>query len=165
MKTRVGSRALAAVATALLLAGCTAVLDEAEAESSIRDELAKQLGAPIASVDCPADRAVKTGDVFDCTAKTEDGQDLAITVTQTDDQGNLEWDLTSEMLNMDGLEPALREWLSGQGVEAQSIECPKARVIKAGDVFDCTVTAADGTTLTIEVTQSDEQGNVTWAIK
>lgn len=82
MKTRVGSRALAAVATALLLAGCTAVIDEAEAESSIRDELARQLGAPVASVDCPADQAVKAGDVFDCTAKTEDGQDLAITVTQ-----------------------------------------------------------------------------------
>lgn len=66
---------------------------------------------------------------------------------------------------MDGLEPALREWLSGQGVEAQSIECPKARVIKAGSVFDCAVTAADGTSLTIEVTQDDDQGNVSWVIK
>lgn len=164
MTTRVGSRALAAVAAALLVAGCTNVLDEAKAESTIRDGLATQLGAPVAKVDCPADRAAKTGDVFECTAKTEDGQELAIKVTQKDDQGNLEWELTTELLNMAGLVPALEDWLPQQGVTPTAIDCPKARVMKKGDTFDCTVTADDGRTLAVTVTQDDDQGNVSWEL-
>jgi len=164
MKTRVGSRVLAGVAAALLVAGCTNVLDEAKAESTIRDDLAKQLGASVASVDCPADRAVKAGDVFECTAKTQDGQDLAVQVTQEDDQGNIEWELTTELLNVDDLLSVLGEWLPQQGVTPKAIDCPKARVLKAADTFDCTVTADDGRTLTVTVIQDDDQGNVSWEL-
>jgi hypothetical protein len=48
-------------------------------------------------------------------------------------------------------------------VEVQSVDCPDGQKIAQGATFNCTLTAADGTTYTIKVTQTDDQGNVHWS--
>ena len=78
---------------AVIFAGCSTTLDNTRLQQVIADGLLEQAGVT-ATVVCPADRPIKLGDVFTCTAATQDGQTLTITVTQTDDQGNVHWEVT-----------------------------------------------------------------------
>jgi uncharacterized protein DUF4333 len=58
-----------------------------------------------------------------------------------------------------------------KGIEQQtdftvkSIDCPEDRKAKAGDTFTCKVTATDGSTGTVKVTQKDDEGNVRWELE
>jgi uncharacterized glyoxalase superfamily protein PhnB len=49
-------------------------------------------------------------------------------------------------------------------VQGVVVSCPDDVPAEAGRTFDCTATNADGTTMTIEVAQSDDQGHVTYTI-
>lgn len=46
------------------------------------------------------------------------------------------------------------------GVQVDSVDCPDDIEAKAGSRFTCTATAADGTTASVEVVQTDDEGNV-----
>jgi len=50
-------------------------------------------GIDVTSVTCP-ERPILQGDIFTCQAMTADGQNLIVSVTQTDDQGNVNWEIT-----------------------------------------------------------------------
>lgn len=78
---------------ALIFAGCSTTLDGTRLQQVIADGLLEQAGVT-ATVTCPTDRPLKQDDVFTCTAATLDGQTLTITVTQTDSQGNVHWEVT-----------------------------------------------------------------------
>jgi hypothetical protein len=43
-----------------------------------------------------------------------------------------------------------------------TVSCPDDVPAEAGRTFGCNATSADGRTITIEVTQTDDHGNVTW---
>jgi hypothetical protein len=49
-------------------------------------------------------------------------------------------------------------------VQGVVVSCPDDVPAEAGRTFDCTATNADGTTMTIEVAQSDDQGHVTYKV-
>jgi hypothetical protein len=49
-------------------------------------------------------------------------------------------------------------------VEVKSVDCPDDQKIATNATFNCTLTAADGTTYTIAVTQTDDKGNVHWSV-
>jgi Domain of unknown function (DUF4333) len=78
---------------ALIVAGCSTTLDNVKLQQSIVDGLQQQAGVT-AEVTCPNDRPIKQGDIFTCTATTADGQTLTITVTQTDSNGQVHWEVT-----------------------------------------------------------------------
>lgn len=46
------------------------------------------------------------------------------------------------------------------GAELKSVSCPSGLTAKKGETFECTVTGTDGTTGKTEVTEKDDQGNV-----
>jgi Domain of unknown function (DUF4333) len=50
--------------------------------------------APL-SVDCPQDVPAEAGDNFRCTEVADDGSVATITATQTDDDGNVQWEVTT----------------------------------------------------------------------
>ena len=50
------------------------------------------------------------------------------------------------------------------GIEGVAVSCPDDVPAEAGRTFDCTATNPDGKTLTIEVTQTDDQGRVTYKV-
>lgn len=86
---------LAAVALAGAgVAGCgTEMLNTDKAETEISKGIEEQTQVK-ATVDCPDDVEIKKDDTFTCTAKPEDGSASAtVTVTQTDDEGNISWQL------------------------------------------------------------------------
>jgi len=68
-------------------------------------------------------------------------------------------------LDMDAVVKSIREGLAEQlAVSVQKVDCPEAREMKAGDVFDCSARVEDVGRLTVAVTQKDGHGNVTWKV-
>lgn len=65
----------------------------ARLEESIGEGLAAQLGATIASVECPDDIVMETGNDFECSVTDDEGGTGVVTVTQHDDAGNITWKL------------------------------------------------------------------------
>ncbi len=81
-------------AAAITLAACgQGVLDTAELEAQIAAELERQTGVTPSSVDCPADVPAEEGGTFRCTVTADDGSSIGLTVTQTDDQGSIDWEV------------------------------------------------------------------------
>jgi Domain of unknown function (DUF4333) len=58
------------------------------------------------------------------------------------------------------LATAMQTQLDVQGV----VSCPDDVPAEAGRVFNCTATTPDGTNMTIQVTQTDDQGTVTFKV-
>ena len=84
---------VAVLAATLLLAACGKVIDTEELESQLATELQAQTGVTVTSVDCPEDVDAEQGDTFNCTATADDGSTADIKVTQTDDDGNVRWEV------------------------------------------------------------------------
>jgi hypothetical protein len=59
------------------------------------------------------------------------------------------------------LATSLDQKLNAQGI---TVSCPADQPAEAGHTFDCTATNPDGTTTTLHVTESDDQGNVTYEV-
>ena len=71
----------------------------------------------------------------------------------------------SRVVDTDELESQISSELQRQaGVTPTSVECPDDVPAEAGGTFNCTATADDGSTATIEVVQKDDQGNLEWEV-
>lgn len=69
----------------------TLSLDDANLERTLTERLQTQ-GVTVNSIDCPDDRPLQQGDTFTCSADTDVGE-LTFAVTQTDDKGNVSFEL------------------------------------------------------------------------
>ena len=68
----------------------------------------------------------------------------------------------SKSLNTDNAESFIRTELAKQGeTEVASVDCPD-REAKSGDTFTCTAHAPDGTRMTVDVTQTSDDGRITF---
>ena len=76
----------------LVAAGCTK-LDTDGLEGTLKKQVAAEIGSPVTSVDCPSDVEVETGGTFECTATEGSGTTFTVRVTQTDDEGNVTYEL------------------------------------------------------------------------
>ena len=63
---------------------------EDEIRTSVQQRLEESTGI---SVDCPTDVDAEEGDVFRCTLTTPDGEKREVVVRQTDDDGNVRWEV------------------------------------------------------------------------
>lgn len=52
-----------------------------------------------------------------------------------------------------------------QGITLTSVSCPKDRKAKTGDIFQCTATTDSGATITFDVTQTSDNGDVKYDSK
>jgi hypothetical protein len=85
------------VGAALMLgAGCTPKLDTNQLELELKTQIEEQLGASDVTVECPADISAEAGATFECTASDLGGRSFVVTVTQSDDEGNVSWAITGE---------------------------------------------------------------------
>ena len=86
---------LAAVATLVFAAAaCTKSLDTDGLESKLKTQIEAQTDSTITGVECPDDIKVESGGTFECTATEESGATFTIEVVQTDDAGNVTWEVT-----------------------------------------------------------------------
>jgi hypothetical protein len=71
----------------------------------------------------------------------------------------------TKQLDTAGLEDQLKTDLQERlGRAVTSVDCPTDVDAKAGVTFRCTAAGGDGSTTTIEVSQDDDQGHVTWEV-
>jgi hypothetical protein len=70
----------------------------------------------------------------------------------------------TKTLDTPGLEDQVKTRIEKLGETGMTVECPDDIKVKAGATFECTATGPSGTTATIEVTQTDDQGHLTWKI-
>jgi hypothetical protein len=147
----------------LMLTGCSgsSTLDG----STLQDELTTQIGQQLGgtwTVACPSAEPIKQGGTFTCTATDSAGAAQTVDVTQTDDQGNISWEIASAGLDTVKLESGVASELGTQLGGTWTVSCPSDVAIEKGGTFTCDATSADGQSSTINVTQTDDQGNVTW---
>ena len=71
----------------------------------------------------------------------------------------------SKSLDMGGLETQLENQLNTQlKTTGITVDCPSDIKAESGGKFDCTATIPDAGTITVHVTQTDSDGNVTWEV-
>jgi hypothetical protein len=155
------------VVGALLLFG-TKTLDTAEAERQIAQLTENQAGVAPTDVSCPADIEAVAGGTFTCSASLED-QPISFTVTQTDDEGNVEINSTNSFVDIATVEAALAQQVGeAAGVEVVSTCDAAGRSVLVDGVgapIPCTVTNAEDASDSIEVTATvDESGAVSYDV-
>jgi hypothetical protein len=69
---------------------------------------------------------------------------------------------TSVYLDNERLEQEIEAWFQDGAQITTDVTCPANEPIKQGDVFNCTAHTPDGLTLTVQVTQTDGSGTVSW---
>ncbi len=68
-------------------------------------------------------------------------------------------------LDLDKLKTELKAGLTSQlGVTIKDVTCPEDREIKVADTFECKASSQGGASITLKVTQNDDQGNVKWEV-
>ncbi len=65
-------------------------------------------------------------------------------------------------LETDSIEPQIKDTLTAQGLKVSSVDCPGDVTAKKGEKFECEVKTSDGETTKVEVTQTDDDGRVTY---
>ena len=69
----------------------------------------------------------------------------------------------TKSLDTSSLESALKSQVESEfNASGLTISCPDNIKVEAGGTFECTASGPSGQTFTIEVTQTDDKGNVTW---
>jgi hypothetical protein len=71
----------------------------------------------------------------------------------------------TKTLDSSGVEQQVKSQIEQKlGETGMTVDCPDDVEVHAGATFRCTATGPSGTTATIEVTQTDDQGHLTWKI-
>jgi hypothetical protein len=89
------ARAALLVAVMVLAAACTKSLDSSHLESELKSQLETKLSAKDVKISCPDSEPVESGTVFTCQATDATGASATVTVTETDDKGNVTWKITA----------------------------------------------------------------------
>jgi hypothetical protein len=153
------------VVGALVWFGST-TLDTAEAERQIGQLTADQTGVAPTDLSCPADIEAESGATFTCTASLED-QPISFTVTQTDDEGNVQIASDNTFVQVDVVEASLDEQvgeLAGVVVISTCDTDGRSVLVDAvGTPITCFVDNAADATDTAEVLATvDESGAVSY---
>lgn len=82
-------------ALAALAVSCTPDLDTDGLEPMLKQQVERETGATLTSIDCPSDVRAEAGGTFECTAKETSGATFTVKVVQTDDQGHVTWEIAS----------------------------------------------------------------------
>ncbi|UCF20416.1 MAG: DUF4333 domain-containing protein [Gemmatimonadota bacterium] len=68
-------------------------------------------------------------------------------------------------LDMDDVRSAISDGVLEQvGLAISEVDCPESIAMEAGASFECTAIPGEGGKLMVQVTQNDDQGNVTWEV-
>lgn len=165
-----GAKALVAcLGAAAAMTACTRMLDMDKLKNELKSGLTSQLGVQIKDVTCPATREIKASDSFECKASGQAGASLTLKVTQSDDKGNVKWELSASegLMDLKGLETQIVAGLKEQtGLDAK-VDCggAKYREAEPDKSFDCKATDTGGSSATVTVTMKDKAGNVNWKLK
>ena len=131
-----------------------------EVEQAIANDLPREIGVPVKSVECPNQPKLVPDQVFDCKAVIEPGSFL-VRVTVKDAKGHLNFK-TKRLLVLSEAEKLLQQSIKkSQNIEVKANCGGKVRLFKqVGDRFDCKLTNPDGKSGTATITVVSEEGKV-----
>ena len=83
------------VAMVAIAGGCTRTktLDADGLNEALATDLQNKLNTEGISVSCPDDQPAEAGHTFDCTATNPDGSQITLHVTESDDRGNVTYEV------------------------------------------------------------------------
>ena len=55
--------------------------------------------------------------------------------------------------------------LTQTGISVLSVDCPDEVDAEEGNTFECTAVGEDGSTATVEVTQTSDEGDIRWEVQ
>ncbi len=142
-------------------ASTTKKLDTAEGEELIRSYLRGKVEGPIGEVGCD-EAEVKRGAVSGCTALV-DGQQLRLTITQDDDEGNVSIMPVQAILEVKQAVALVEQEAGKANKSIMKADCgPQRYLVKdPGSTFDCQVATTSGRSKgRVVVTVKDIEGNV-----
>jgi hypothetical protein len=153
---------LGGLAVAAVLLFGTKTLNSSEAERLISQATEDQSGV------VPTDVEAEAGATFTCSALLE-GQPISFTVTQTDDDGNVDVTSDDTFVDVATVEASLTQQLGdAAGVDVLSIchvNGHSVLVDGVGTPIPCTVTNAEDASDSVEVTATvDEDGTVSYEV-
>jgi hypothetical protein len=154
------------------LGGCSfkfslgeSTLDNSAVESSIKQEVARQIGIQVQSVTCPKDVKLGANTTFQCQVEVEQSDAFTVNVKQKDDQGNVDWKIPSELILLTRVEQEIQQGIEKQLDMKVSANCGgKVKVVPQGESFECQVTDPQGATHTAKVTATSNQGDIKWKL-
>jgi hypothetical protein len=85
-------RAAGFAAVAVLAVGCTRSIDVSDLEERLAGDLRDELDVAY-TVRCPEDVEARKGNDFVCSAEGEDGSELTLRLTQTDDDASVTYEI------------------------------------------------------------------------
>ena len=161
---------LAVLVLAAGLAGCGTTLDMTAINKSVSEGITSQLSLDVASTTCPTEaRKAKAGDTFECIVIPKEGGRLTVKVTQSDDKGNVKWDVvkTEGLIDLRLVEQSVVKGLKEQANVEATVTCGggKFRGIQAGGTFTCQAKSPASGDATIVVTMSNAEGGISWAVQ
>jgi Domain of unknown function (DUF4333) len=147
---------VALVVAAALAVGCGKELDAAGPEQAIKDAVERNYRVPVTDVSCPDGVDVEEGGTFQCEVELPDDI-LTATVTQTDDDGRVEYELAQQVLTRESVGKAIAEEYN-----ARSVNCGARDywVSRPGESFRCRAKDDTGSTGVVLVTIRDTEGNI-----
>jgi uncharacterized protein DUF4333 len=155
-RRRFGGALCVAAAAILMLVGCTKELDVSKPERAIGREVERAYGVDVQKVTCPDKIKAQAGSTFQCVIELK-GDQLTANVTQTDDNGGLNFKLAEQLLTVRSVASAINRQYN-----STSVDCGKRTywVSTPGRTFRCAAKDDTGATGTIVVTIRDTQGNI-----
>jgi len=133
-------------------------IDSKRLENDIEEELEGK-GVKIKRVKCPK-RKIQAGDEFTCEGKTKDGDEFEVEVEQSDNPGDMKWELVGTIVGQEAVE----DMIEGEVPKDTEVDCDGAiRIMTKGDKFKCDVTV-DGDEGELVVKVKSDEGKVEWKI-
>ena len=145
-----------ALLAAVALSACgETTIDAAEQEEFVRDVVARDSGARVASVRCPENVERQEGDTFRCTVTGADDSTGDVIVTQQEDS---KVQVVAPFLHVTEAETVIANGIDDQ-IEADDVDvqCPEIVVVREGRLLRCTARAT-GTSRTVSVRLTDDRG-------
>lgn len=154
--------AIAAASAVLVLAGCATKIDTSKAERFIDKTVRTQVGAKVASVECPDGKTAKQGDSFTCVVTGSDGTKGKAFVTERDDKGNVH--VSAPFIHTREIETSIADGLRRKLHDDITVGCPEIIVARKAGRFSCRATDSHGKRAHVQVVQSDALGHVNYRL-
>ncbi|MBA3748289.1 MAG: DUF4333 domain-containing protein [Solirubrobacterales bacterium] len=140
---------------AVPIAGCgEQKIDPVKTGSQIRELVAEQVGASVASVTCPSGLVATKGLRFTCAVAGTDGTRGDADVTVADERGRLE--VGTPFLKVSAIQKAIAGEL-GRHTRDVEVACPEIVPLQRGETFTCT-----SSTGAVDVRLTDDKGHFSY---
>jgi type IV pilus biogenesis protein CpaD/CtpE len=144
---------------AAALAGCKQKIDPVKAEALCKSVL-KEADLTVKSVECPKDIEAKKGNDFECTATTDEGDTLKMSVAQQDDNGTVLAKVKKGTIDLATVGASIVKKAGGKA----EVKCKHRFVVpKVDKTYKCDL-ESDGDKKDLSITFTDDEGAYKWKV-